>query len=158
MPSAGVASRLYKFPLSSWNVLILSRKKPTISRANSRPNFSCRCSLYRQWNLYNLEATPAEGTTYRFAKEDKKRYTDIIQAGEGDNIYYTNSTQLPANFTDDAYEALDLQDELQSAYTGGTVFHLYMKERISSAKACKELVKEYNLKLQTPIHHDNAGL
>ncbi|WP_275541435.1 anaerobic ribonucleoside-triphosphate reductase, partial [Campylobacter concisus] len=66
---------------------------------------------------------------------------DIIQAGEGDNIYYTNSTQLPANFTDDAYEALDLQDELQSAYTGGTVFHLYMKERISSAKACKELVK-----------------
>ncbi len=92
-------------------------------------------------NLYNLEATPAEGTTYRFAKEDKKRYPDIIQAGEGDNIYYTNSTQLPANFTDDAYEALDLQDELQSAYTGGTVFHLYMKERISSAKACKELVK-----------------
>ncbi|MDU6827501.1 ribonucleoside triphosphate reductase [Campylobacter sp.] len=92
-------------------------------------------------NLYNLEATPAEGTTYRFAKEDKKRYPDIIQAGMKENIYYTNSTQLPANFTDDAFEALDLQDELQSAYTGGTVFHLYMKERISSPEACKELVK-----------------
>lgn len=92
-------------------------------------------------NLYNLEATPAEGTTYRFAKEDKKRYPDIIQAGMGENIYYTNSTQLPASFTDDAFEALDLQDELQSAYTGGTVFHLYMKERISSATACKSLVK-----------------
>ncbi|WP_169779852.1 ribonucleoside triphosphate reductase [Campylobacter curvus] len=92
-------------------------------------------------NLYNLEATPAEGTTYRFAKEDKKRYPDIIQAGMEENIYYTNSTQLPANFTDDAFEALDLQDELQSAYTGGTVFHLYMKERISSPEACKELVK-----------------
>ena len=86
-------------------------------------------------NLYNLEATPAEGTTYRFAKEDKKRYPDIIQAGFGENIYYTNSTQLPANFTDDAFEALDLQDELQSSYTGGTVLHLYMKERISSAQA-----------------------
>ena len=92
-------------------------------------------------NLYNLEATPAEGTTYRFAKEDKKRYPDIIQAGFGENIYYTNSTQLPANFTDDAFEALDLQDELQSSYTGGTVLHLYMKERISSAQACKSLVK-----------------
>ncbi|CAD7288195.1 hypothetical protein LMG7974_00888 [Campylobacter majalis] len=92
-------------------------------------------------NLYNLEATPAEGTTYRFAKEDKKRFNDIMQAGFDENVYYTNSTQLPASFTDDAYEALDLQDELQSAYTGGTVFHLYMRERISSAAACKTLVK-----------------
>lgn len=92
-------------------------------------------------NLYNLEATPAEGTTYRFAKEDKKRYPDILQAGMDENIYYTNSTQLPANFTDDAFEALDLQDELQCAYTGGTVFHLYMKERISSTEACKDLVR-----------------
>lgn len=92
-------------------------------------------------NLYNLEATPAEGTTYRFAKEDIKRYPNIIQAGSGDNIYYTNSTQLPVNFTDDAFEALDLQDELQILYTGGTVLHLYMKERISSVEACKSLVK-----------------
>lgn len=92
-------------------------------------------------NLYNLEATPAEGTTYRFAKEDIKRYPDIIQAGTKENNYYTNSTQLPANFGDDPFEALDLQDELQSNYTGGTVFHLYMKEKISSKEVCKNLVK-----------------
>jgi ribonucleoside-triphosphate reductase len=92
-------------------------------------------------NLYNLEATPAEGTTYRFAKEDKKRFTNIIQAGEGENIYYTNSSQLPAGYTDDPFEALDLQDELQCAYTGGTVLHLYMKERISSIEACRKMIK-----------------
>lgn len=92
-------------------------------------------------NLYNLEATPAEGTTYRFAKEDKKRYAGIIQAGEGDNIYYTNSSQLPVSYTDDPFEALDLQDELQCKYTGGTVLHLYMSERISSIEACRKMVK-----------------
>jgi ribonucleoside-triphosphate reductase len=92
-------------------------------------------------NLYNLEATPAEGTTYRFAKEDKKRYPDIIQSGDGENIYYTNSSQLPANFTDDLFEALDRQDALQCLYTGGTVLHLYMRERISSVEACRKLVK-----------------
>ncbi len=92
-------------------------------------------------NLYNLEATPAEGTTYRFAKEDKKRYPEILQAGFGDNIYYTNSSQLPANYTADPFEALDLQDDLQCAYTGGTVLHLYMKERISSAEACRKMIK-----------------
>ncbi len=92
-------------------------------------------------NLYNLEATPAEGTTYRFAKEDKKRYPDIIQAGFGKNIYYTNSSQLPVNYTEDPFEALDLQDELQCKYTGGTVLHLYMSERISSPEACRKLVK-----------------
>lgn len=92
-------------------------------------------------NLYNLEATPAEGTTYRFAKEDKKRYPDIIQAGFGDNVYYTNSSQLPANYTHDAFKALDLQDNLQCKYTGGTVLHLYMNERLKSAETCKALVK-----------------
>ncbi len=92
-------------------------------------------------NLYNLEATPAEGTTYRFAKEDKKRYTDILQAGFGKNIYYTNSSQLPVDLTDDVFEALDLQDELQGKYTGGTVLHLYMREKISSTEACRKLVR-----------------
>ncbi len=92
-------------------------------------------------NLYNLEATPAEGTTYRFAKEDKKRYKDIIQAGFEKNIYYTNSSQLPVDFTDDPFEALTLQDDLQCKYTGGTVLHLYMKEKISSIEACKKMVK-----------------
>lgn len=92
-------------------------------------------------NLYNLEATPAEGTTYRFAKEDAKRYPGIIQAGSNKDIYYTNSSQLPADYTDDPFEALDMQDSLQGMYTGGTVLHMYMKERISSSEACKKMVK-----------------
>jgi ribonucleoside-triphosphate reductase len=92
-------------------------------------------------NLYNLEATPAEGTTYRFAKEDKKRFPEILQAGMGENIYYTNSSQIPVDFTQDPFEALLMQDELQCKYTGGTVLHLYMNERISSPEACKNFVK-----------------
>lgn len=92
-------------------------------------------------HLYNLEATPAEGTTYRFAKEDQARYPDILQAGYQDAPYYTNSSQLPVGHTDDAFEALLLQDELQCKYTGGTVLHLYMNEHISSVQACKNLVK-----------------
>jgi ribonucleoside-triphosphate reductase len=92
-------------------------------------------------HLYNLEATPAEGTTYRFAKEDKKRFPDIFQAGSLDAPYYTNSSQLPVDFTSDPFEALELQDELQCKYTGGTVLHLYMAERVSSAEACKKLVR-----------------
>lgn len=92
-------------------------------------------------NLYNLEATPAEGTTYRFAKEDRKRYEGIVQAGTEKNPYYTNSSQLPVAFTDDPFEALARQDELQTRYTGGTVLHLYMADRMSSSEACRELVK-----------------
>lgn len=93
-------------------------------------------------NLYNLEATPAEGTTYRFAKEDKKRFPNIIQAGQEDNIYYTNSSQIPVDHTEDPFEALFLQDELQCKYTGGTVLHLYMSEKMSSPEACKQFVKK----------------
>ena len=93
-------------------------------------------------NLYNLEATPAEGTTYRFAKEDKKRFPTIFQAGQEENIYYTNSSQIPVNHTEDPFEALYLQDELQCKYTGGTVLHLYMSEKISSPEACKQFVKK----------------
>lgn len=92
-------------------------------------------------NLYNLEATPAEGTTYRFAKEDRKRFPEILQAGSGENIYYTNSSQLPVDHTEDPFEALLLQDGLQCKYTGGTVLHLYMNERISSPDACRSFVK-----------------
>ena len=92
-------------------------------------------------HMYNLEATPAEGTTYRFAKEDKKRFADIIQAGTQEMPYYTNSSQLPVGFTDDPFEALERQEELQKKYTGGTVMHLYMNERLSSAVACKTLVR-----------------
>lgn len=94
-----------------------------------------------QGTMYNLEATPAEGTTYRFAKEDKKRFPDIIQAGTPSNPYYTNSSQLPVGYTDDPFEALELQDDLQRKYSGGTVLHLYMNEAISSSDACKKIVK-----------------
>lgn len=92
-------------------------------------------------HMYNLEATPAEGTTYRFAREDRKRFPDILQAGTPSNPYYTNSSQLPVNFTDDPFEALERQDELQRKYTGGTVLHLYMNEAVSSASACRDLVR-----------------
>lgn len=92
-------------------------------------------------NFYNLEATPAEGTTNRFAKEDKKRFPEIIQAGTPEAPYYTNSSQLPVGYTDDVFEVLELQDKLQTKYTGGTVLHCYMNERVSSGVACRTLVK-----------------
>jgi ribonucleoside-triphosphate reductase len=92
-------------------------------------------------HLFNLEATPAEGATYRFAREDRRRYPGILQAGTPDRPYYTNSTQLPVGFTDDPFEALERQEGLQRKYTGGTVLHLYMAERLSSWKACRDLVR-----------------
>ncbi|MFA7667591.1 MAG: anaerobic ribonucleoside-triphosphate reductase, partial [Burkholderiaceae bacterium] len=101
-------------------------------------------------HLYNLEATPAEGTTYRFAKEDRKRWPDILQAGTDEQPYYTNSSQLPVGFTDDPFEALARQETLQSKYTGGTVLHLYMGERISSGVACRELVRRALTRFRLP--------
>ena len=101
-------------------------------------------------HLYNLEATPAEGTTYRFAKEDKKRWPDILQAGTPEQPYYTNSSQLPVGFTDDPFEALQRQESLQTKYTGGTVLHLYMGERLSSGAACRELVKRALTRFRLP--------
>jgi len=92
-------------------------------------------------HLYNLEATPAEGTTYRFAKEDKKRFADILQAGSQQQPYYTNSSQLPVGYTSDPFKALAMQEPLQRKYTGGTVLHLYLNERVSSSEACKKLVQ-----------------
>ncbi|MGE5093805.1 MAG: ribonucleoside triphosphate reductase [Betaproteobacteria bacterium] len=101
-------------------------------------------------HLYNLEATPAEGTTYRFAKEDRKRFPAILQAGTPQAPYYTNSSQLPVGFTDDPFEALERQDDLQRRYTGGTVLHLYLGERVSSAAACRELVKRAFINFRLP--------
>lgn len=101
-------------------------------------------------HLYNLEATPAEGTTYRFAKEDRQRYPDILQAGTDAMPYYTNSSQLPVGFTDDPFEALERQDTLQRKYTGGTVLHLYMTDPVSSAHACRELVKRSLSRFRLP--------
>ncbi|RQO68114.1 ribonucleoside triphosphate reductase [Aquitalea sp. FJL05] len=101
-------------------------------------------------HLYNLEATPAEGTTYRFAREDRKRYPDILQAGPADKPYYTNSSQLPAGHTDDPFAALSHQEPLQRRYTGGTVLHLYMTEAISSTAACKQLVRRSLQRFRLP--------
>jgi len=105
-------------------------------------------------NNYNLEATPAEGTSYRLAMIDKKKYPDIICANEqtfknGAEPFYTNSSQLPVNYTDDIFEALDLQDDLQTKYTGGTVMHLFVGERITNSEVVKSLVKRicYSYKL-----------
>ena len=92
-------------------------------------------------NLYNLEATPAEGCSYRFAKTDVKNFPDIITAGTHDAPYYTNSTQLPVNYTDDPFVALEHQEELQRKYTGGTMLHLYMGEPVSSGEAAKKIVR-----------------
>lgn len=101
-------------------------------------------------HMYNLEATPAEGTTYRFAKEDRKRFPGILQAGTDTHPYYTNSSQLPVNFTDDPFEALERQDDLQRKYTGGTVLHLYMNEAVSSAEACRDLVRRTLTRFRLP--------
>jgi ribonucleoside-triphosphate reductase len=91
-------------------------------------------------DLFNLEATPAESTSYRLARHDKIHYPEIITSGEEDP-YYTNSTQLPVDFTRDIFEALDHQDALQTKYTGGTVFHGFLGEAIKDWKACRELVQ-----------------
>jgi ribonucleoside-triphosphate reductase (formate) len=98
-------------------------------------------------NNYNFEATPAEGTSYRLAKMDKKKFSDIICANEeayknGHEPFYTNSTQLPVNYTDDIFEAFDLQDDIQTKYTGGTVLHIYAGEQVNEPVVIKELVKK----------------
>jgi len=91
-------------------------------------------------HFYNLEATPAEGTSYRLAKLDTEQFHDIITSGS-DVPYYTNSSQLPVNYTDDLFETLDLQDALQCLYTGGTVLHLYVGEQIESVGVSKQLLQ-----------------
>jgi len=100
-------------------------------------------------NLYNLEATPAEGASYRLAKEDKKIYPDMITAGEKEP-YLTNSTQLPVNKTDDLIEAIEHQNDIQPLYTGGTIFHVFLGEKMSSGKACKELVRKISTNTKLP--------
>jgi anaerobic ribonucleoside-triphosphate reductase len=100
-------------------------------------------------DLYNLEATPAESTSYRLAKHDKERFADIITAGEGEP-YYTNSSQLPVGYTDDIFEALDHQEELQIQYTGGTVFHAFLSEAVDDWRSCMSLVKSMATNYRIP--------
>ncbi|HAP32346.1 MAG TPA: ribonucleoside triphosphate reductase, partial [Firmicutes bacterium] len=90
--------------------------------------------------MFNLEATPGEGTSYRLALLDRELYPDIITAGEQEP-YYTNSSQLPVSYADDLFGALDLQDGLQTKYTGGTVFHIFLGEKIDDARSCKKLIE-----------------
>jgi len=101
-------------------------------------------------NIYNLEATPAESTAYRLAQKDRGLYPDIITAGTKKVPYYTNSTQLPVNYTDDIFETLKLQDELQCKYTGGTVQHLFLGEEISDIETVKNLIKKIFEKNRLP--------
>ena len=110
-----------------------------------------RLSDYQEMygDLYNLEATPAESTAYRFAKHDKERYPDIITANEKGTPYYTNSSHLPVSFTEDVFAALDIQDELQTLYTSGTVFHAFLGERLpdwrSAAALVRKIAENYSL-------------
>lgn len=104
-------------------------------------------------DLYNLEATPAESTTYRLAKHDKERYPDIITAGkEGETPYYTNSSHLPVGYTEDIFDALDIQDELQPRYTSGTVFHAFLGEKLPDWKAAASLVRTIAQNYKLPYY------
>ncbi len=104
-------------------------------------------------DLYNLEATPAESTTYRLAKHDKERYPDIITAGkEGETPYYTNSSHLPVGYTEDIFDALDIQDELQTRYTSGTVFHAFLGEKLPDWKAAASLVRTIAQNYKRPYY------
>jgi ribonucleoside-triphosphate reductase len=103
-------------------------------------------------DLYNLEATPAESTAYRFAKHDKKLYPDIITANENGTPYYTNSSHLPVGYTDDIFEALDIQDELQTLYTSGTVFHAFLGEKLPDWKSAANLVRKIAENYRLPYY------
>ena len=114
-----------------------------------------RLSDYQEMygDLYNLEATPAESTTYRLAKHDKERYPDIITAGApGDTPYYTNSSHLPVDYTADVFDALDIQDELQTLYTSGTVFHAFLGEKLPDWKAAASLVRTIAANYKLPYY------
>lgn len=128
--------------LNMWNITIAEEKGRKFAK-KVLDHIQKRLVAYQEetGNLYNLEAVPAESASYRQAKLDREKYPDIITAGNGEP-YYTNSTQLPVDHTDDVFEALDLQDELQSTYTGGTVFHAFLGERLATGEECKELVKK----------------
>jgi ribonucleoside-triphosphate reductase len=119
--------------------------------------------------LYNLEATPAEGTSYRLARIDKKDFSDIFTSGTPETPYYTNSTQMPVNYSDDLFEVLDNQDNFQTKYTGGTVLHGFIGEEIMDYRSIKSLLKtvfsDYRLPYLTitptfsvcPVHGYIAG-
>ena len=126
-----------------WLRADLTQKKTQDFAVRVLTHMRSRLSDYQEQygDLYNLEATPAESTTYRLAKHDKERYPDIITAHEGGTPYYTNSSHLPVGYTDDVFEALDIQDRLQPLYTSGTVFHTFLGEKLPDWKAAAKLVR-----------------
>jgi len=114
-----------------------------------------RLSDYQEMygDLYNLEATPAESTSFRFAKHDRKRWPDIITATDNDNApYYTNSSHLPVGYTEDIFAALDIQDELQTLYTSGTVFHAFLGEKLPTWKSAANLVRKIAENYKLPYY------
>ncbi len=113
-----------------------------------------RLSDYQEMygDLYNLEATPAESTSFRLAKHDRKRYPDILCASDGETPYYTNSSHLPVSFTDDIFSALDIQDELQTLYTSGTVFHAFLGEKLPDWKAAASIVRKISENYRLPYY------
>ncbi|MBR2020671.1 MAG: ribonucleoside triphosphate reductase [Clostridia bacterium] len=113
-----------------------------------------RLSDYQEMygDLYNLEATPAESTSYRLAKHDRKRYPDIVCASEGETPYYTNSSHLPVGYTDDLFTALDVQDELQTLYTSGTVFHAFLGEKLPDWKSAASIVRKIAENYRLPYY------
>jgi anaerobic ribonucleoside-triphosphate reductase len=102
--------------------------------------------------LYNLEATPAEGASFRLARADRERFPDIVTAGTDEAPFYTNSTHLPVNYTDDLFEALEHQDELQTLYTGGTVQHIFLGEQLDDWRQARRLVRTIAENFRLPYY------
>ncbi|MBR3364076.1 MAG: ribonucleoside triphosphate reductase, partial [Solobacterium sp.] len=139
---------------AKWLGMDLSNEKAQAFCRDVLNHMRERLSDYQEQygDLYNLEATPAESTTYRFAKHDKEAYPDIITANMNGTPYYTNSSHLPVGFTEDIYSALDIQDDLQTLYTSGTVFHAFLGEKLPDWKAAANLVRKIAENYKLPYY------
>ncbi|MBQ6875068.1 MAG: ribonucleoside triphosphate reductase [Lachnospiraceae bacterium] len=139
---------------AKWLKADLTNEKTQVFAQQVLDHMRERLSDYQELygDLYNLEATPAESTTYRFAKHDKEKYPDIITANENGTPYYTNSSHLPVGYTEDIFSALDVQDELQTRYTSGTVFHAFLGEKLPDWKAAASLVRKIAENYKLPYY------
>ena len=139
---------------ASWLRADLTQKKTQAFAKDVLNHMRERLSDYQEQygDLYNLEATPAESTTYRFAKHDKEEFPDIITANENGTPFYTNSSHLPVGYTEDIFSALDIQDELQTLYTSGTVFHAFLGEKLPSWQAAAALVRKIAENYKLPYY------
>jgi ribonucleoside-triphosphate reductase len=139
---------------AKWLKADLTNEKTQLFARQVLDHMRERLSDYQETygDLYNLEATPAESTTYRFAKHDKAQFPDIITANENGTPYYTNSSHLPVGYTEDIFSALDIQDELQTLYTSGTVFHAFLGEKLPDWKAAATLVRKISENYRLPYY------